>query len=73
MLELINLFVLRGVHTTAELPSFVSHLSWQRITLAGLWISIVLYFSDNSLNQGFFYMYNRLKKWYCHIRRRFWK
>lgn len=48
-------------------------LSWQWLTFAGIWVFTVLYFSDNSLTQGFFYIYNQLIKWSCIIIRRLWK
>jgi hypothetical protein len=70
MLVLTDLLVLRVVPTTAELPLLVYHFSWQGVTLAGLWIFIVLYFSDSSLTQGFIYIYGRLRKWYGLIHQR---
>lgn len=72
-LALTGMFVLHVVHTMTEPPLLVCNLSCQWVILASLWVSIVLYFSDNSLSQGFFYIYNRLKKWYYLFQRRFWK
>jgi hypothetical protein len=73
MLELINPLVLGVVHNTAVPPLLICGLSWQWAVLAGLWVSIVLYFSDNSLSQGFFLICRRLKTLYCLIRRKFQK
>lgn len=73
MLALTDLSVLRVVHTMAEPPLLICGLSWQWAVLAGLWGSIVLYFNDNSLSQGFFLICRRLKTLYYLIRRKFRK
>jgi hypothetical protein len=66
-----NALVLRMVHTLAELHFPVANLSWQRAIVASLWVCIVLYFSDHSLTQGFFYIYRCLKRFYALIRGKF--
>jgi hypothetical protein len=73
MLALTNLSVLPVVLAMAKPFLLSGDLSWQWAVFAGLWVSIVLYFSDNSLSQGFFFIYSRLKKWCWLIYRRFRK
>ena len=66
-----DLLVLRVAHFMAELPQLIYGLPWPWAILAGIWVCIVLYFSDNSLTQGFLFLYDRLMKLYQFVRSRF--